>query len=156
MDDSRKLCAPKPIRHHSNKIIGVKIINDFEKSYQKPKGPFSKFNSDCLVQKTVSGDLSYEAFTKDIRDSSSTSELLGIMNNESTVMDSLLCQSDILINDFNDEFVLNDLVRTSMPPMRCKNPFFKNFSNNENQLNYESYERDDYKYFEDVNICAPK
>jgi hypothetical protein len=154
MDVSRKLCAPKPIRHSSNKI-GVKIITEFEKAEKPIRTPFSKASSNCLAIKALSDNLSYEAFTKDIRDSSCSSEIINIMNNESSGMDSLLYHSDILVNDFNDEFVSNDVIRTSMPPMRCKNPFFKNFSNNDKQLNYDSQERDDYKYFDDVNI-APK
>jgi hypothetical protein len=157
MDDSQKIIKPRPVKRMSN-ILGVKIITEFEKIIpgitHKTLTPCSKLKSNCSLKKSVSEILTYEVFQKDIRDSSSTSELLSILNNESTGIDSLLYNSEIA--DLNEEFfILNDDLRISMPPIRCKNPFFKNF-NTDKELNYDDNNYyDNIDYF-DVDVNDPK
>jgi hypothetical protein len=123
MDDSQKTFAPKPVKRNSNPK-GIKLITEFEKITsirEYTYTPNSKLNPDCFLKKAVSA---YDIFEKDIRDSSSTSELLSILN-QSTGIDSFLYQSEI--SEINDDCNVIDELRISMPPMRCDNPFFKNF-----------------------------
>jgi hypothetical protein len=154
MDDSLKIFAPRPVKKNSNNR-GVKIITEFEKINKinySTYTPNAKGASESYLKKTVSEILTFDHFEKDIRDSSSTSELLSILNNESTGIDSAYLSENI-ISDFNDDCLLVDDLRISMPPIRCKNPFYKNFSNNKEELKYEDdYENNHEKYFDDVNI----
>lgn len=106
--------------------------------------PFSEF------EKSVEKDF------KSIQDedSLSKSEILSILKNDSTFYESTVYRSENFFshnkND-DEEFVFGE-ERISMPPIRTKNPFYKNFEN-ENVENVEKIEMeklvnetDDYFY----------
>jgi hypothetical protein len=116
MDD--KLFAPKPIRK-------VKIIiTEFERLQVRISSHTPTCGKRRLNLKEDDG-ISYACFEKDIRDSSTTSEILSILG--STAVDSL-----------DEECFRFDEFRTSMPPMRPSNPFYKNLGRADelNDVNY--------------------
>jgi hypothetical protein len=164
MDDSRKLFAPKPIKNKPNPN-GLKIITEFERI----KGaPFKTFTPICksrplTFKKSLSDNVTYSNFEKDIRDSSSTSEILSILNTRSTGFDSMLYPN--INEDFNEDsdyLFIDDDIRTSMPPMRSKNPFAKNFNSAAGNMCYQEeliYDSN-YGYFDELDnenvITDPK
>jgi hypothetical protein len=157
MDDSKRIFAPKPVKRNSNSK-GLKINTDFERI---KKNTFTTYTPNAKsVKKFISENLTtYDTFEKDLRDSSSTSEILSILY-QSTGVDSLISEQPV-----DDDYLYVDECRTSMPPMRCKNPFYKNFRSvsdtdrellctiNDDDVNYGDYFRD---VEDDVNRNDPK
>ena len=140
MDDSHRIMAPKPIRLKSN-LKGVKIDTVFEGTNNRPYSLNTPKLSKLLVlspnkrsfQNRINNffDKSvedYQNFEKDLHLSDSTFEILSILNNESTNLESINTNESI-----NEDF-LNDEIKSSEPPARSKNPFYKNFENSSEEF----------------------
>jgi len=79
---------------------------------------------DAFFEKTVQNDFSK---IKSDDDSVSKSEILSILRSDSTNFESVYGSVNLFNDNEEEDYFVFDECRTSMPPIRSGNPFYKNF-----------------------------
>jgi hypothetical protein len=101
---------------HVNKRVDLSA-NDF-------KGFNFDLGDDADFEKTVQNDFTK---MKNDDDTVSKSEILSILRSDSTNFESVYGSVNLLNENEEEDFFVFDEFRTSMPPIRSGNPFYKNF-----------------------------
>lgn len=158
MNKSEIIYAPRPIKHYKNhsgiKIETLKYEYDTQhftshtvKAKKVIDWSMSIFpvNSKMDLRKSFlqclnEPDMVDIDFKEELKEENVKSEILSILNgSESTLYASNISSFDSALNKYKselfqkeDNFCERIDIRTSMPPLRSQNPFFKNFIDNEN------------------------
>lgn len=106
-----------PFRAQSNKFLCDLTSNDQQSHFETDLGSIER---------------DFQNIREKIDESLSKSEILSILRNDSTNYESCVYRSENALtcekDDVEDsEFFFVDDIRTSMPPIRSKNPFYKNY-----------------------------
>jgi len=168
MSLSGKLVAPKPVRRNSNTSELKFELNSLEinpispvKSCKSAIGAkqfdysknlisgFSKLEIGAIKKNFTHNNLSEREFEneleKNIEEESAKNEILNILNrNDSTYFQSYI--SEEMEEEENLVEEQEENIRITFPPLRCSNPFSKNFDSSENSQNLHNIDLRIFKF----------